>query len=113
MGKRAADVVLYLSDARGIYIPRDFAECTHRECVSGVSDEDWQVLLAGPEHEWYWEAWDGVCNSAALSSDTGKQYSVHQDGDCWLVEKGAEYDENFEDSLGYYFDDGEDDDGGV
>ena len=50
--------LLWLSDARGIYIPRDFASsfADRAKSVSGVTDEDWAILEEGPDHDWYWEA---------------------------------------------------------
>ena len=80
--------MLYLSDAHGVYIPQNFAELTKRECVTGVSDSDWECLLIGPtmKNEWYWEAWQSVLNSARVTEPkTGVIYTVYQDGDCWLV----------------------------
>lgn len=83
--------LLYLSDARGIYIPQNFAEQTDRHCVTGVTDDDWNTLLAGPDHEWYWEAWESFCNNAVVTSpDNGKRYRIYQDGDCWLIPVDAE-----------------------
>lgn len=91
MAYREAKMILLLSDARGIYMPRDFANEVKRETVAGVSDEDWQILAEGPDHEWYWEAWEQFCNNAVITDPTdGTVYTIHQDGDCWLVEKGAE-----------------------
>lgn len=85
---------LFLSDARGIYIPRDFAESIKRDCVAGVSDEDWTTLEAGPDHEWYWEAWDDVCDKAVITDPSnGTVYTVYQDGDCWLIPQGMEWSE--------------------
>ena len=37
------DAILLLSDARGQYIPRDFAREVKRECVTGVTEEDWAI----------------------------------------------------------------------
>ena len=87
--------MLYLSDARGIYIPRDFATDTRRECIAGVDDETLAILAAGPEHELYWDAWTDVENNATVTDpDSGIVYRVYQDGDCWLVPDGMEYDES-------------------
>jgi hypothetical protein len=91
------DTILYLDDHRGIYIPQNFAECTKRECVSGVSDEDWAILEAGPDHEHYWEAWESVCDSAKLTDPSdGTVYHIYQDGACWLVPVGMEWDDKSE-----------------
>ena len=80
------DAILYLSDARGIYIPRDFAECTYRECVWNVTDEDWAILLQGPDAEGYWDTWDDVLSRAlVVEPETHAQYTLWQDGDLWLV----------------------------
>jgi hypothetical protein len=80
---------LFLSDARGVYIPRDFATSVKRDCVSGVSEEDWATLEAGPDNEWYWEAWTDVLDQAVLTDPvSGVKYTVYQDGDCWLIPEG-------------------------
>ena len=85
------DTVLFLSDTRGIYIPRDFARCIKREALSGVSADDMAILESGPDSEWYWEAWDSVCNSAIITDENGTKFRIFQDGDCWLVPDGMEW----------------------
>lgn len=88
------DLILFLSDSRGIYIPRDFANEVKRNCVSGVDPSTWEILEAGPDHEWYWESWDEVLRDAIVTDfTTGVRYTVHQDGDCWLVPQGMEWNE--------------------
>ena len=76
---------LYASDNRGIYIPQYFAESIQMECLGGVSGEDMQILLDGPETEYYCEAWDMVLNNAVLTDKSGKRWTLYQDGDLWLV----------------------------
>jgi hypothetical protein len=89
-----AGSILLLSDARGVYIPRDFINEVRPECLSGVKEGDRMILEKGPDHEWYWEAWDAVLNDARVTDhSTGIVYTVHQDGDCWLVPVGAEWPE--------------------
>ena len=83
--------ILYLSDARGVYIPRDFAVETYRHCIDGVSDDELAILAAGPDHEWYWDTWEDVERNAVVTdSGSGKQYRLLQDGDLWLVPITAE-----------------------
>ncbi len=51
----------YADSARGIYIPQFFAESVKRECVSGVSEEDWNILESGPElvpESFDWDTFD-------------------------------------------------------
>ena len=86
------EIMLWLSDARGQYIPRDFAQsfADRAKSVTGVSDEDWAILEAGPDscsNESYWDAWDDVCNNAVVTNAHGNKYTIWQndDYDCWLV----------------------------
>jgi hypothetical protein len=86
---RKPEPILFLSDARGVYIPRDFAESIRRDCLTGASDEDMATLAAGPDGEWYWDAWTAVCDGATVTDpNTGIKYSIYQDGDCWLIPEG-------------------------
>ena len=74
---------LLYSDHHGVYIPQLFAQ----ECASsfkGINHNDLKVLLEGPEHEWYWEAWDTVLSDSSIVRN-GVEYMLHQDGDLWLV----------------------------
>ena len=82
---------MFLDGARGIYLPQNFAEIVKRERVEGVSEEQWAILEAGPEHEWYWEAWDKVLNSAVLTNPSGEKFTLHQDGDLWLIPEDADW----------------------
>lgn len=90
------EMILFLSDAHGIYLPRDFASSIKRESVTGVSAEEWQALEAGPDHEWYWDTWNSVCDHALITDADGTVYRVYQDGDCWLIPEGMEWNENSE-----------------
>jgi hypothetical protein len=85
--------MLWLSDARGQYIPRDFASsfADRDHSVRGVTSEDWAILDAGPDHEHYWEAWDEVRANAVVTDGNGTCFNIHQDGDCWLIPDGMEW----------------------
>jgi hypothetical protein len=88
--------LLWLDDHRGRYIPRDFARsfADRASVVSGVTDDDWVILEAGPDGEtFYWDVWVEVCDSAIVTID-GTQYRVYQDGDCWLIPDGMEWSED-------------------
>jgi len=74
---------LLYSDHHGVYIPQLFA----KECATsfeGINYGDLKVLLEGPDHEHYWDAWDSVLNDASIVRN-GVNYMLHQDGDLWLV----------------------------
>jgi len=74
---------LLLSDSRGVYIPRDFADFgTHWDSVKA---EDLEILAAGPDHEHYWDAWDDVLRSATYTDGNDNVWHLSQDGDLWAV----------------------------
>ena len=79
---------LVLSDSHGIYIPQMYcsdADEHWAKCV-GVDFKDVQICQAGPDHEWYWEAWQSVLDTAYfIHDDTNITYRLYQDGDLWAV----------------------------
>lgn len=80
---------LLISDHRGVYIPRDYAEMfdfdsTVTDGWAGVKEADLEILRAGPEHELYWDAWDSVLGRAKFTDSKGNDWYLHQDGDLWL-----------------------------
>jgi len=91
--------LLWLSDARGVYIPHDFARSfvDRDKHVSGVSRDDWSILDLGPNQESndvYWETWDDVLNDAIVTDEHGTKYRLHQDGDLWLIPDGMQWNED-------------------
>jgi hypothetical protein len=81
---------LYADGNRGIFIPQHFARSIKREFVTGVSDEDWAILDAGPDHDLYWSTWDDVLSDAVITDPAGVKWTLWQDGDLWLVKEGEE-----------------------
>jgi hypothetical protein len=84
-------VMLILTDARGIYIPRDFItdefnEIDIEHCEAwGLTEEnkkEWQDAK-NPESEWYWEAWTWILSNAKHTTKDGDIYTLYQDGDLW------------------------------
>jgi hypothetical protein len=88
------EMILFADSARGQYIPQYFATEVKRELVTGLEPDDWTILETGPDHELYWDVWIGVCDSAVVTNpDNGIKYTLHQDGDLWLVPEGMEWSE--------------------
>jgi hypothetical protein len=87
--------LLWLSDARGVYIPRDFATSfvDRGKVVSGVPMTYWQTLENGPDDEQYWETWARVLDTAIVS-DGKTTFTLHQDGDLWLIPEGMVWSED-------------------
>lgn len=82
--------ILILSDARGIYIPRDFV-CDDWNGVDiehcdawGISLED-ATILQNPDNEGYWETWNDVLNNAVYVDLEGNIFKLYQDGDLWGI----------------------------
>lgn len=85
---------LYLDSNRGVYIPQNFVEITKPECINNLNDEDRTILLAGPDHEWYWETWEQVLNNCTVTNpDTKQKFTLYQDDDLWLIPIDAEWPE--------------------
>lgn len=85
--------ILYADSARGIYIPQYFAESIRRDCVTGVTQEEWDILMHDPNGddcpEWYWDTWDSVLNRAVITDPASRlRYTLFQDGDLWLLPEG-------------------------
>lgn len=61
--KEEPAVVLLLDDNRGIYIPQDF--CGMFDISDWqINDADAAICIAGPDHGFYWDAWNDILNSA-------------------------------------------------
>ena len=88
------DAILLVIDSHGIYQAQYFAEIINRDCITGVSDEQLDCLLLGPDEEdhWedYWDVWCDVMDNAKITDPDGTEYYVHHDGDIWLVPVGVE-----------------------
>lgn len=86
-------VTLILSDARGIYIPRDFVcdennEIAVEHCAAwGLTEANkthWEDA-ANPESEYYWDAWQWILDHASYKDEQGNIYRLNQDGDLWAL----------------------------
>lgn len=82
---------LVLSDSHGIYIPQLY--CSHLDAADAeylkVDFADVKVCQTGPDHEWYWEAWQSILDSAQFECD-GLVYCLFQSGDLWEVPMNCE-----------------------
>ena len=94
-------IELILSDNRGVYIPRDFAEIVNAgKSWGGYNPSDIETLLEGPDAEWYWESWDSVTNSIYFVDSKGNRWNLWRDGDLWLYCEKLMTDEEYENFFG-------------
>lgn len=92
MANKQLEPMLWLSDSRGQFIPRDFVNSfANWANVTWVDPTDRATLQAGPEHADYWEAWDRVLTYARVTDNSGNTFTVYQDGECWLIPIGMEW----------------------
>lgn len=86
---------LVLLDTHGVYIPQLFcADITQEEAeLMCVDWEDVQTCQAGPDQEWYWEAWSSILQSASFTDESGTTWTLHQDGALWEIPEGFAFPE--------------------
>ena len=91
-------IILFLDSARGQYIPRDFAKSIKRECVQGVSLELLDSLARddAAEYDEHWDDWHHVLDNAKIVAN-GAEYTLHHDGDLWLINYDAMTEQERED----------------
>ena len=73
---------LLVSDHHGVYVPQAFVEMYDNE-QWGISQEDMDILVDGPDNESYWDTWDSVTGDASLKDINGNIWYLYQDGDLW------------------------------
>ena len=76
-------IQLLLSDARGVYIPRDFVD--NFDLNKWHVDQKYIHLLSSPDNEWYWDYWDVVCSVAYFVDEHNNKWRLCQNGDLWAV----------------------------
>lgn len=98
MTTKSSWLVHLLDSARGIYIPRDFADFVGWD---GISDENLEILMFGPDSDYYWEAWHEVLDNATFNQN-GTIFRLWQDGDLWCYRtpKNKKEREEFKDFFG-------------
>ena len=77
-------IEIMADSSRGQYIPQHFAESCADQWRQSIDQKDIDVLLAGPDDDWYWDTWDRVLNNAQITID-GYVYTLHHDGDLFAI----------------------------
>lgn len=87
-----SDYIVLADCCLGIYMPQRAIENLNPK-EWGISEEDTDILLAGPETDYYWETWDMVSTNAKYTDSNGIKWyiSFHEsDGSILAVKEGAE-----------------------
>lgn len=90
-------IEILIGDHQGIYIPQQFAGW---QGWSNIRKEDIEVLLEGPDHDWYWDAWNDVLNDATYTDANGNVWHLYQDGDLFAFCEELMTDEEYENFFG-------------
>jgi hypothetical protein len=90
---------LLVSDAQGIYIAQIFCQ-QYRQCITNADQlkEDIDICLVGPDHEFYWDAWENIIDNAELLDDNKEKMSIGNlgdSGDLWAIPENYEYPEDY------------------
>ena len=83
------DVLYAVDGAHGQYAPQAFAQFYGEQ--STMSADDKQILLTGPEHEYYWETWNTVLDNVTVTCND-VTYNIYpgESGDVFLVRADRE-----------------------
>jgi|688.fasta_scaffold685193_2 hypothetical protein len=79
----ARDRILAVDGSWGIYIPQRFVE-RFPQFHDHIEPDDLTILQSGPEHEHYWDVWDGICRDFSVVSE-GVTYYLECDDDLFFT----------------------------
>lgn len=79
------ETMCIIDGANGIYIPQAF--CRRYEKTDKVHQEDWDICLSGPDHKFYWEAWETILSQWGGKETDGAgnifENYLYEDGDLY------------------------------
>jgi hypothetical protein len=73
------NIEILANDSRGVYIPQHFAEVCGE--IWNIDENAQEVLMEGPDHEFYWDVWSEVLNNAEYTDEQGNTWRLFQNGD--------------------------------
>ena len=81
---------LLVDGHHGIYVPQLFVQLVgHNAWGLRMMAEEVKILQEGPDHKYYWEAWDKVTENELHKDMKGAEWSLRQqdDGDLFAVHR--------------------------
>ena len=88
---------LVLLDTHGVYIPQLWCEYIDQNQAKAIG-ADWsdvETCNCGPDHEWYWEAWQSILDSVSMTDEHGVVWTLYQDGDLWEIPAGFNFETEY------------------
>jgi hypothetical protein len=95
--------ILFADSSRGQYIPQFFAESVDWNQLDNWNEDEREILLAGPDHEFYWETWESVMDK--VQTVDGGILVTGESGDLFIVYRDkaiAALNEYIESQVEYY-----------
>ena len=92
------NIEILIDGSDGIYLPLNFARmymstAAKQLKLSGMKAqqiyEDAQILLSGPDHDQYWDAWSTVLDNLIIEQPDGSLWALHQDQDLFAYRTSA------------------------
>jgi len=75
-------MILIADNHLGVYLPQLIAE-SGLLSAGGIDAESVEILMQGPDHEWYWDTWDDVMNN--FMTEKGEILFTNECGDLFLA----------------------------
>lgn len=89
----------FVDSHHGIYSGKIFAEYLDHLFktgnITGISNEDWKSLLAGPDDEFYLDAWANIDN-VTITDEQGIKWMVYQNEGIYLYPESIHEQINFD-----------------
>ena len=101
------NVILFLDESRGVYIPKKFAQIIDTDCIIDYPrfKDYFEVLKEvepyGEDSTEYWDCWQSILDNMQIK-DNDKVYSLYQDGDLFLVDYENMTEEESKEFFGEY-----------
>ena len=74
-----------VGDANGIYMGQVLLGVYNG--IEGIPDEDREIILAGPDHEYYFDSCSDMEQFATIQGDDGKKHGIsYRDGGIFAVD---------------------------
>jgi hypothetical protein len=97
---KTSEPILLVDSHYGIYQPQILAEYIKsqqddisKQLFNSIASDDLETCLAGPDDEFYWDAYCDIENSARCIINK-VEYFICQNEDTWLIPAGYDFDNN-------------------
>ena len=99
----STEPLLICDGLHGVHCPRDAIQTLENMRAAGallmlpstLAAVDHAILRDGPDHELYWDAWDGALSYLSVSI-AGVSYFLHHEYNVWLIPSDWEWSDDLE-----------------